>query len=289
VVDRKGCRIAGASTLPQRYERVILGRKRVPNVDKKQSRNRSSKGAEQRRKRMVERVRAGGGDARTGTGVSRQPVGGSTVVGRANGQRLDRVDWSSKPTSATRPGNRTTREIEAFVLTVREQLGKTSDLGEHGAEAIYAALADHAVENRPFGSHDRTHPRAKRSLGWSAAGAQSCSADRMVPTRSRCQTSRARFVRHRIGVVARRRHRSGRAQRYLIAWRASYVVAAVLGYGRADRLFARLALATVRSSSVRTVRQRQHLPRSPSLSRRDGSSHPDLPSARCRTCLCTTS
>lgn len=70
-------------------------------------------------------------------------------VGRANGQRLDRVDWSSKPTSTTRPGNRTTREIEAFVLTVREQLGKTSDLGEHGAEAIYAALADHAVENRP--------------------------------------------------------------------------------------------------------------------------------------------
>lgn len=70
-------------------------------------------------------------------------------VGRASGQRLDRVDWSSKTTSATRPSNRTTHEIEALVLTLREQLEKTSDLGEHGAEAILAAMVERAVENRP--------------------------------------------------------------------------------------------------------------------------------------------
>lgn len=70
-------------------------------------------------------------------------------VGRARGQRLDRVDWSTKTTSATRPSNRTVHAIEALVLTLREQLRKTSDLGEHGAEAIFAALVDRAIENPP--------------------------------------------------------------------------------------------------------------------------------------------
>lgn len=70
-------------------------------------------------------------------------------VRRAAGQRLDRVDWNSKPTSATRPSNRTKRDIEALVLTLREQLEKSSDLGEHGADAIFAAMVDRAVERPP--------------------------------------------------------------------------------------------------------------------------------------------
>lgn len=98
---------------------------------------------------MVERVRAGGGmrEVARACRVSLSVI--QRWVGRASGQRLDRVDWSSKPTSTTRPANRTTREIEALVLAVREQLGKSSDLGEHGAEAIHAALVERAVEHRP--------------------------------------------------------------------------------------------------------------------------------------------
>jgi len=70
-------------------------------------------------------------------------------VGRAAGRRADRVDWSRKATSGSRPANRTTRKIESLVLTLREQLAKTSDLGEHGAEAIRAALLGRAMNNPP--------------------------------------------------------------------------------------------------------------------------------------------
>jgi hypothetical protein len=59
-------------------------------------------------------------------------------VERAGGQRLDRVEWSGKTTSTNCPANRTARDIE-------EQLGKSSDLGEHGAEAILVAMADAGV------------------------------------------------------------------------------------------------------------------------------------------------
>ena len=104
---------------------------------------------ELRRKRMVERVRAG---ARMREVAREFRVSLSVVqrwVARAARQRLDRVDWSAKTTSARRPSNRTTRDVEALVLTLRDQLGKSSDLGEHGAEAILAALVDRGVKNPP--------------------------------------------------------------------------------------------------------------------------------------------
>lgn len=70
-------------------------------------------------------------------------------VGHAAGQRLDRVDWSGKTRAGFRPGNRTDCSMEVLVVSLREQLAKTSDLGEHGAEAIRAALLERATERPP--------------------------------------------------------------------------------------------------------------------------------------------
>lgn len=70
-------------------------------------------------------------------------------VARASGRRLDQVDWSSKPTRVIRPQNRTSVEIEALVLTVRSELSKVSDLGEHGAAAIHRTLLDRGATALP--------------------------------------------------------------------------------------------------------------------------------------------
>ena len=98
---------------------------------------------------MVEQVRSGVGmrEVARVCGVSLSVV--QRWVGRADGQRLDRVDWSSQPTSGARPSNRASPQIEALVLTLREQLAKTSDLGEYGAEAIRAALLERGLETPP--------------------------------------------------------------------------------------------------------------------------------------------
>src|SRR6516162_10277687 len=58
-------------------------------------------------------------------------------VERANGQRLDRVDWSDHPCGLPTPVNRTELQREDLVLTLRQELRDTSDLGEFGAAAIH--------------------------------------------------------------------------------------------------------------------------------------------------------
>jgi transposase-like protein len=58
-------------------------------------------------------------------------------VERAKGQRLDRVDWTDRPCGLPTPANRTERQREDLVLTIRQQLRTTSDLGEFGAAAIH--------------------------------------------------------------------------------------------------------------------------------------------------------
>jgi Homeodomain-like domain len=58
-------------------------------------------------------------------------------VARAQGQRLDRVDWTDHPCGLPTPVNRTDRQREDLVLTLRQQLRDTSDLGEFGAAAIH--------------------------------------------------------------------------------------------------------------------------------------------------------
>lgn len=89
---------------------------------------------------MVERVRAGAGmrEVSREFGVSLSVV--QRWVGRASEQRLDRVDWSGKSTSPGRPGNRSTPEIEALILMIRQKLAQESELGEYGANAIHGEL-----------------------------------------------------------------------------------------------------------------------------------------------------
>src|SRR5262245_7269337 len=58
-------------------------------------------------------------------------------VARAGEQRLDRVDWTDRPCGLPTPVNRTERALEDLVLTIRQELRDTSDLGEFGAAAIH--------------------------------------------------------------------------------------------------------------------------------------------------------
>ena len=62
-------------------------------------------------------------------------------VRRVGRSRLDRVDWEdrSHATSATR---RTPAGMEDLVMTLRQELRATSDLGDYGAAAIHRALVD---------------------------------------------------------------------------------------------------------------------------------------------------
>jgi hypothetical protein len=78
-------------------------------------------------------------------------VSQSTVhhwVRHAHGQRLDRVDWHDRP-HTTRTPSRTDPTIEDLVLTVRTGLGRDSDLGFHGADAIHEVLKGRKLEPLP--------------------------------------------------------------------------------------------------------------------------------------------
>lgn len=88
---------------------------------------------------MVAAVRRG---ASARSVARRFRVSHSTVrlwVRRAQGRRLDRVDWGDRPDGCPIPVNRTPREREDLVLTLRRELRETSDLGEFGAQAIRSA------------------------------------------------------------------------------------------------------------------------------------------------------
>ncbi len=78
-------------------------------------------------------------------------VSTSTVVywvERANGQRLDRVDWEDRP-RAPHHSQRTAAEVEEQVLRLRRQLRQDSDLGAYGAEAIQQALRAQGLADLP--------------------------------------------------------------------------------------------------------------------------------------------
>jgi putative transposase len=70
-------------------------------------------------------------------------------VARAGKQRLDRVDWSDHPCGLPSPVNRTERPLEDLVLTVRQHLRDTSDLGEFGAAAIHRELLARGIAEPP--------------------------------------------------------------------------------------------------------------------------------------------
>jgi hypothetical protein len=54
----------------------------------------------------------------------------------AKGKRLDRVDWNTPNNEPRTACNRTSKEVEQCVLSLRKQLKEHSPLGEHGADAI---------------------------------------------------------------------------------------------------------------------------------------------------------
>jgi hypothetical protein len=70
-------------------------------------------------------------------------------VRRAAGQRLDRVDWTDRPCGLPTPVNRTERQLEDLVLSLRQQLRDTSDLGEFGAQAIHRELLARGIADPP--------------------------------------------------------------------------------------------------------------------------------------------
>lgn len=70
-------------------------------------------------------------------------------VARAGAKRLDRVDWSDRPSGAPRPVNRTSIETESLVLKLRRELAVLSDLGEFGAQAIHATLLESELTSVP--------------------------------------------------------------------------------------------------------------------------------------------
>ena len=98
---------------------------------------------------MVEAVRAGASLRQVAhrVGVSLPTV--QRWVARAGDQRLDRVDWCDRPCGLPAPVNRTERSVEDLVLTIRQQLRETSDLGEFGAAAIHRELIARGTAEPP--------------------------------------------------------------------------------------------------------------------------------------------
>ena len=68
---------------------------------------------------------------------------------RAEGQRLDRVDWSDRPAGPHRPANRTNIDMEDLIITTRDDLRQESALGEYGAEAVHRALRERGLSQVP--------------------------------------------------------------------------------------------------------------------------------------------
>lgn len=70
-------------------------------------------------------------------------------VGRAAGQRLDRVDWSNRRPGCRTPANRVSVATEERVLRVRKHLRERSDLGECGPQAIREEMVRRRMASIP--------------------------------------------------------------------------------------------------------------------------------------------
>jgi transposase len=70
-------------------------------------------------------------------------------VERAANQRLDRVDWSDRSPGRREPVNKTPKEMEDLVLTIRRELKEVSALGEYGAQAICDELQRRRIKPLP--------------------------------------------------------------------------------------------------------------------------------------------
>src|SRR5258708_2574250 len=70
-------------------------------------------------------------------------------IGRANAQRLDRVDWSAQSRRPHGSPTRTSDEMQSRILTLRRTLKDDSALGEFGAAAIRRALVEAGCSRVP--------------------------------------------------------------------------------------------------------------------------------------------
>jgi len=70
-------------------------------------------------------------------------------VRRAQGQRLDRVDWSGRERGGRRKASATSPSRENLILRIRRQLSHESDLGEFGAAAIHRSMTERGLKNIP--------------------------------------------------------------------------------------------------------------------------------------------
>lgn len=98
---------------------------------------------------MVIAVRRGGAQRSVARrfGVSLNTV--QRWVQRAQGKRLDRVDWSNRPRGPVHTANRTPSAMETLILQTRQELREESDLGEYGAVAVHRALQKRRMRSVP--------------------------------------------------------------------------------------------------------------------------------------------
>lgn len=68
---------------------------------------------------------------------------------RAEGKRLDRVNWNDHQRGPHRPTNRTDPAMEDLVIQTRHELRHRSDLGEYGAAAVHRTLLEGGYQNVP--------------------------------------------------------------------------------------------------------------------------------------------
>ncbi len=68
---------------------------------------------------------------------------------RAQGKRLDRVDWSDRPRGPHKPAKRVAPDMEHLVSQTRQVLRQESDLGEYGAQAVHRTLIERGHEDVP--------------------------------------------------------------------------------------------------------------------------------------------
>src|SRR5438045_7458664 len=89
----------------------------------------------QRRRNMVAAVRRRCSLRQVARDFDVSPATVLRWVRHAQGQRLDRVDWSDQPHTPHKT-QRTDAALEDLVLQLRRELRQDSDLGFYGAEAI---------------------------------------------------------------------------------------------------------------------------------------------------------
>jgi transposase len=98
---------------------------------------------------MVAAIRRGGSIRQVAETFRVAPSTVEYWVARAAGQRLDRVDFGTERRGPRQPANKVSQEVEQLVLTLREELKKSSPLGEFGAAAIREEMVGRGVKELP--------------------------------------------------------------------------------------------------------------------------------------------